>query len=923
MDERVMAALRRLPCVALSYDEWIRVGMALKAEGCGVDVWDDWSRGDPARYHEGECRRRWESFRGSHTPVTGATILHLARTHGAAYPALSGAGFMDGAGVDEAAGVDHVAGFMDAADFEDAASVMSAAGVDHTAGVMDAADITNAAGVRGLAGADHAAEVAGAVSVDHAAGVDHTADVMDAADIANAAGVRGLASVDHAAGVTGAVSVDHAAGVDPTADVMAAAGIANAAGVTGAVSVNDAMGFSAAAASVDAAAGVTNAAGCAGAADVDHVASVPDPASVEHAAGSAGTTGVYHAASGAGAAGAVSTAGIAEAAGVTGETDGDQVAGAAGVDHAAGGANAAGVTYTSSIDDAADVPGVAGSLPARTPAEELRLYLETLFRPEERVGYVTGDAWQNADGKWVPARGVFDRTAGELIESLRRHPDDLGATVGDWHPEAGAWIRFNPLDGQGARDGNVTAFRYALVESDTMPAAEQAAAFRRLRLPIAAMVASGGKSVHAIVRVDASGPEEYRARVARLYEILAAYGVSVDPQNRNPSRLSRMPGVTRNGRPQRLLGVNLGETSWADWISRMDAPDGLPDMVSLAASAARPPALPEELICGVLRRGHKMLISGSSKAGKSFLLMELCAAIAEGLPWLGFPCRKGRVLYVNLEIDAASCFRRFMNIYQALGCAPGHMDDIMVWNLRGHAVPLDQLVPGLVRRARGQRLDAIVIDPIYKVITGDENSATDMAAFCNQFDRICNETGCAVIYCHHHSKGAQGAKRPMDRASGSGVFARDPDAQLDMIELELTDDLRNMVADRSATAWRMESSLREFPIFAPVHFWFEYPVHRLDRDGDLRDLPVQGSPQAGRMLNSRCKTSEEAGDDFRNAFFAQAADGSVSVQDIMDYLSISDKTVYARLKKLNGEFVLKKGRIYQADDPAVTGITPA
>ena len=44
-----------------------------------------------------------------------------------------------------------------------------------------------------------------------------------------------------------------------------------------------------------------------------------------------------------------------------------------------------------------------------------------------------------------------------------------------------------------------------------------------------------------------------------------------------------------------------------------------------------------------------------------------------------------------------------------------------------------------------------------------------------------------MIYCHHHSKGAQGGKRSMDRASGSGVFARDPDAMLDMTELVPTD----------------------------------------------------------------------------------------------------------------------------------------
>ena len=137
-------------------------------------------------------------------------------------------------------------------------------------------------------------------------------------------------------------------------------------------------------------------------------------------------------------------------------------------------------------------------------------------------------------------------------------------------------------------------------------------------------------------------------------------------------------------------------------------------------------------------------------------------------------------------------------------------------DLRGHAVPLNELVPKLVRRVKDQHLTAIVIDPIYKVIMGDENNASDMGAFCNQFDKICMETGCSVIYCHHHSKGAQGAKKAMDRASGSGVFARDPDAQLDMIELELSDDIKNFVRDGYATGWRLESSLREFPNIKPA-----------------------------------------------------------------------------------------------------------
>ena len=549
------------------------------------------------------------------------------------------------------------------------------------------------------------------------------------------------------------------------------------------------------------------------------------------------------------------------------------------------------------------------------PCEDLVTYLELLFAPEDRVGYVTNDVWQDADGRWLPSKGVYDRTAGELIASLKKHPDDLGATVGDWKPQVGAWIRFNPLDGEGVKNENVTRFRFALVESDTLPIAEQDALFRKLELPIAALVHSGGKSLHAIVRIDAENYEDYRKRVDFLYDFLEKQGVSIDKQNRNPSRLSRMPGATRSGNRQYLVATNIGRKSWVDWLDFVEGvSDELPDMEPLSKYKDAPPALPEELIQGILRRGHKMLISGSSKAGKSFLLMELCVALAEGRPWLGFPCKKGRVLYVNLEIDPASAINRFLRIYAALGIPLRYADNIVIWNLRGHAVPLDQLVPKLVRRVRDQHFDAIIIDPIYKVITGDENNASEMGAFCNQFDKICTETGCSTIYCHHHSKGAQGMKKAMDRASGSGVFARDPDAQLDMIQLELSEDIENNVRDGGATAWRLESSLREFPNIKPVNFWFEYPLHKVDNGGILGGMPVQGSAQAGRAKNGRSKTSAEAADEFRTAYDALNLDGRVTVSDMAEYLNIADKTVYARLGKMNGEFILDKGAIRRASE---------
>lgn len=542
------------------------------------------------------------------------------------------------------------------------------------------------------------------------------------------------------------------------------------------------------------------------------------------------------------------------------------------------------------------------------PTQELITYLETLYEKDDFVGYVTNDVWQDGEGRWVPAKGVFTRTAGELISSLRKHPDDMGATIGDWKPEVGAWIRFNPVDGEGVKNDNITRFKFALVESDTMPVSDQDAVYRKLELPIACLVHSGGKSLHAIVRVDAEDYSEYRKRVEFLYDFLEKNGLRVDKQNRNPSRLSRMPGVTRNGNRQYLVATNIGRKSWTDWLDYAEgATDELPGMVALDAYKDNPPKLPEELIKGILRCGHKMLISGPSKAGKSFALMELCIAIAEGKSWLGFPCKKGRVLYVNLEIDPASCIMRFMKIYEALGWQKKHMDDIIVWNLRGHAVPLDKLVPKLIRRVHDQHFDAIIVDPIYKVITGDENNASDMALFCNQFDKICTSTGCATIYCHHHSKGAQGAKKAMDRASGSGVFARDPDAQLDLTPLEMTEDLKNYVQDGSATAWRLESNLREFPNVTPVNFWFEYPIHRVDDTDQLHNAFAEGSPMGNLSKSRKYTRAEDRRASIETAFQVLSMSPPVTVQSIADYLELTNRCVRDRLNEMKDDFWVKGG----------------
>jgi len=340
--------------------------------------------------------------------------------------------------------------------------------------------------------------------------------------------------------------------------------------------------------------------------------------------------------------------------------------------------------------------------------------------------------------------------------------------------------------------------------------------------------------------------------------------------------------------------------------------EDLPEVINLDQALVNMPKLPPELIEGVVRLGHKMLLSGASKAGKSFLLMELAIALTEGLRWLGFQCKKSKVLYVNLEIDEASCIHRFSDIYSAMNIKPQYTHDLLIWNLRGKAEPLDKLVSKIIRRVTDQGFDAIIIDPIYKVITGDENNATDMGMFTNLFDKICYETGCTVIYSHHHSKGAQGFKRAMDRSSGSGVFARDPDALLDMIQLYTSEEfLASNAIVNNSSAWRLESSLREFKNIKPVNLWFEYPIHRVDAYGILEKVYATGDTRANLLKSyKRNQTSKSRKEEFDMAFdLNKKKDGTCLAFVLSEYLDISERTIRSRVTEFQDEYETKKGII--------------
>lgn len=533
------------------------------------------------------------------------------------------------------------------------------------------------------------------------------------------------------------------------------------------------------------------------------------------------------------------------------------------------------------------------------PVAQLRQYLTALFRSDEHVNYVT-TYYLHGDRK-DPTSGVSDRTMGQLMDALAKHPDDITATIGDYDHEWGAYIRINPVDGNGVSDDNVTDYRYGLIEADDGTLEEQYHKIDDIGLPVAALVYSGGKSLHAICRIDAISEEEFKARMLEIFELFKRPDgtYSVDKANKNPARLSRMPGIERNGKKQFIIPYKPKTKTWLQWhdlqmVKKKER--DIPDIVPMAAHVGKnlKPVRPE-LISGILRQGHKMLLSGSSKAGKSFALIELAMAIANGWEWFGWQCMKGKVLYCNFEIDPESFYNRFETIAGAINVDPEEAtENVLAWNLRGLKLSADEFSAQLRSKIQKEECAAVIIDPIYKLGLGDENSAGDVGAFCSSIDTICQSLGCSVIYAHHHSKGSQSGKAVADRASGSGVFARDADAIVDMIQLRIPKSMASFMDQNPlATAWRVSCVLREFATPLDKDLWFDYPLHVIDEDGALRSARASDeSWDVDEMAEAHtAKASARAGKAISafNILVERSPGGKVKIGEIIKLAYAEDK----------------------------------
>ena len=397
---------------------------------------------------------------------------------------------------------------------------------------------------------------------------------------------------------------------------------------------------------------------------------------------------------------------------------------------------------------------VAEAVDAQTPYSTADVLLNC-FKDDDVV-CITNEAGQTDEGKWFPAsKGIFLTRAEWLTKFFgpdAPRKEYFKAT------EQGAWIRINPFT-KGDLTGTdvaVSTYRHVLVEFDRKNRDEQIAIFQQSNLPISLLVESGGKSVHAWVKVDAVDKAQWEERRNAIYEYLTDH--EPDPQNKNPSRWSRLGGVLRGDKEQKIVAFNVGADDWDAFTAWRDGQD-FPDEVDFATLENFDLSNDLNTLVGHgrwLQKSGTLLITAQSGIGKSSFTEQMMMSWGCGRELFGIPPRRPlRMGLFQSEGDIGDMAESFQGIFSSMRLTAAEKE-LCVSNLKFfiESSKMGKEFIDLVRKVIVRhKLDVVIIDPITAFVGDDINEGKAVNHWCRALlDPMLKETGCAAILVHHEGK---------------------------------------------------------------------------------------------------------------------------------------------------------------------------
>ena len=186
----------------------------------------------------------------------------------------------------------------------------------------------------------------------------------------------------------------------------------------------------------------------------------------------------------------------------------------------------------------------------------------------------------------------------------------------------------------------------------------------------------------------------------------------------------------------------------------------------------------------------------------------------------------------------------------------------------------------------------IILDPAYKLLgSRDENANGDIASLMNELEALVQRTGAGLVIAHHFAKGDSSGKSAIDRMSGAGAWARDPDSILVLTPHEEPD------------CFTVSAILRHMKRIPDWVVGWEYPLMRR-----LNDL----NPEALRSRVGRKRIYRDA--EFQRIVLSRPKSFEVIAKDA-EAMGLSRRSVMRYLSRLvEAGTVLKGNGLYWAKE---------
>jgi hypothetical protein len=212
-------------------------------------------------------------------------------------------------------------------------------------------------------------------------------------------------------------------------------------------------------------------------------------------------------------------------------------------------------------------------------------------------------------------------------------------------------------------------------------------------------------------------------------------------------------------------------------------------------------------------------------------------------------------------------------------------DTLHLWNLRGHNADLTLLRPKLEEQLTKHEFGLIILDPAYKLLgSRDENANGDIAGLMNEFEALAQRTGAALVVAHHFAKGDSTTKEAMDRMSGAGAWARDPDSILVMTPHEEPD------------CFTVSAILRNLPRLPEFVVAWDFPLMRLAKELN---------PDALRRPQAKNKVCSDR--EFVEQFISEKPTARSGIVAAAKDAGISPATTDRYLKRLSDAGLIRSG----------------